>query len=121
MGRKDAGYVDNYRGWYDASGCGRCYDYCRWVGNTPNPRRNPATMTRYGNSWWSCRKAGTSGSYTGKGAYGSRFKFRKCNGKGGKPLRRTFTAYRTRRRRFVRRHRVRYLWHTHTWHTHTHY
>merc|ERR1711998_462182 len=101
--RKDAGYVDNSRGWYDASGCGRCYDYCRRVGNTPNPRRNPATMTRYGSSWWSCRKAGTSGSYTGKGAYGSRFKFRKCNGKGGKPLRRTFTAYRTRRRRFVRR------------------
>lgn len=101
----DPGYSDQYRGWYDASGCGRCYDYCRWVGNTRNPRQNPATRTQYGVSWWSCRKAGGSSPYTGKGAYGSRFKFRKCNGKGGTPLpaqrrRRSWRRPQRRRRSF---------------------
>merc|ERR1711998_217177 len=90
--RKDAGYADRYRGWYDASGCGRCYDYCRWVGNWRNPNRNPAWRTKIGNayhggsgSWWSCRRAGTSSSYSPVGQYGSRFRHRKCSYEGAIP------------------------------------
>ena len=30
----DSGWTDNYRGWYDVQGCGKCNDYCRWVGNS---------------------------------------------------------------------------------------
>ena len=32
--KADAGYNDAYRGWYDVQGCGKCNDYCRWVGNS---------------------------------------------------------------------------------------
>jgi len=28
----DYGYSDNFRGWYDVTGCGAANDYCRWVG-----------------------------------------------------------------------------------------
>ena len=45
----DAGYVDAYRGWYDASGCGICQDYCRWVGNS-GPGGDPSKRTTHGSS-----------------------------------------------------------------------
>jgi hypothetical protein len=31
----DLGYGNRERGWYDVQGCGKCYSYCRWVGNSP--------------------------------------------------------------------------------------
>merc|ERR1719326_2886209 len=30
---RDVGHEDEYRGWYDVQGCGRCLEYCRWVGH----------------------------------------------------------------------------------------
>ena len=108
-GTGDAGYTDNYRGWYDASGCGICQDYCRWVGNSGSGG-DPSTRTSSGDSFWSCRKAGGKASnpgtnqkdfcpdpsntnirsvggcgtddYSAKGYYGDTFTFEKCSGQG---------------------------------------
>ena len=55
----DAGYEDEYRGWYDVQGCGKCNDYCRWVGSAGSGG-DPALLVRKGGSVWSCRKAGTN-------------------------------------------------------------
>ena len=46
---RDDGYGDSYRGWYDASGCGICQDYCRWVGNSgsggdPHEKQHTETL-----------------------------------------------------------------------------
>lgn len=30
----DAGFADAFRGWYDVQGCGKCNDYCQWVGGS---------------------------------------------------------------------------------------
>ena len=80
----DAGYVDAYRGWYDASGCGICQDYCRWVGNS-GAGGDPSKKTTHGSSWWSCRAAKGTSTYTGKTEYGSTFGFAKCSGQGATP------------------------------------
>ena len=87
---RDDGYDDIYRGWYDASGCGVCHDYCRWVGNSGSGG-NPATQTISNKSWWSCRQAGgasgpgNTDTYTVKGFYTNMFTFKKCSGKGAIP------------------------------------
>ena len=49
----DRGYDDEYRGYYDASGCGICNDYCRWVGNSGSGG-DPANSVTSGESFWSC-------------------------------------------------------------------
>merc|ERR1719420_2867768 len=61
----DEGYVDDYRGWYDVSGCGTCNDYCRWVGDDGSGGA-PSSRLSHGGSWWSCRLAGTNDLYTGR-------------------------------------------------------
>jgi len=78
----DAGYGDNYRGWYDVQGCGKCNDYCRWVGKSGSGG-DPSARTSFGSSYWSCRPAGEATSHTPKGAYGSSFSFPKCAAKSG--------------------------------------
>ena len=103
------GYADNYRGWYDASGCGICQDYCRWVGDSGSGG-DPSVRTSSGDSFWSCRKAGGKASnpgtnqkdfcpdpsntnirnvggcgtddYSARGYYGDTFTFEKCSGQG---------------------------------------
>ena len=110
-GTGDAGYSDSYRGWYDASGCGICQDYCRWVGNSGSGG-NPVSKTSHGDSFWSCRKAGGASStpgtfkkdfcpdrsntnirnvggcgnndYSARGYYGNSFTAKKCTGQGAK-------------------------------------
>jgi len=85
----DAGYTDNYRGWYDVQGCGHCLDYCRWTGHMGSGG-NPASKTVHKHwcpyastsSHWSCRLAGTSDAYTGSGHFGSTFSYKKCAGEG---------------------------------------
>lgn len=81
----DLGHADMYRGWYDTTGCGQCVDYCRWVGNS-GPGGDPALKTTMGSgaaqSFWSCAMAGATVQYTGAGAFGAAFKFKKCSGKG---------------------------------------
>jgi hypothetical protein len=109
--KKLAGYSDSYRGWYDASGCGICQDYCRWVGNSGSGG-NPVSKTSHGDSFWSCRKAGGASStpgtfkkdfcpdrsntnirnvggcgnnnYSARGYYGNSFTAKKCTGQGAK-------------------------------------
>ena len=80
----DAGYADAYRGWYDASGCRICQDYCRWVGNSGSGG-DPSIKTQHGSSWWSCRAAKGTSTYTWQNAYGSAFGFAKCSGQGATP------------------------------------
>jgi len=80
----DAGYNDDYRGWYDVQGCGECNDYCRWVGNTGS-LGDPSANFHLGQdgagnpSWWSCRLAGTTDTYSARGLFTS-FDFQKCAG-----------------------------------------
>ena len=108
-GTGDQGYADTYRGWYDASGCGICQDYCRWVGDSGSGG-DPSVRTSSGDSFWSCRKAGGKASnpgtnqkdfcpdpsntnirsvggcgtddYSARGYYGDTFTFEKCSGQG---------------------------------------
>jgi len=86
----DVGYPDAYRGWYDVQGCGRCNDYCRWVGylgsgGDPkqrmevNPGNRPYSDHQF--SIWSCALAGTSVRYTWSGHF-QHWSFRKCSGQG---------------------------------------
>jgi len=81
----DAGFVDNFRGWYDAQGCGECLDYCRWVG-TSGSGGDPALQTKHGESYWSCFLAGHGDPYTKgndgtlKDHFGATFLHKKCVG-----------------------------------------
>jgi hypothetical protein len=77
----DLGYTDTYRGWYDLQGCGKCYNYCRWVGNS-GPGGDPSIATTYlrkgatSKSFWSCVS-----TKTGYNTHSS-FAFKKCSDKG---------------------------------------
>jgi len=89
---QDQGYNDAYRGWYDVQGCGECNDYCRWVGNSGS-HGDPSGMTASGlgqpnadgqqpdgnPSFWSCRLAGTTDTYSYRGQFSS-FEFPRCAG-----------------------------------------
>lgn len=84
--RIDAGYYDKYRGWYDVQGCGKCYDYCRWVGNS-GPGGNPKNKTikkmkGKSKSWWSCRLANKKGRYSTRKKWKKGFNYKKCVKKG---------------------------------------
>ena len=80
--RKDAGYYDIYRGWYDVQGCGKCNDYCRWVGNS-GPGGNPKNKTikkikGKSKSWWSCRLANKKSIYSTRKKWSKGFNYKKC-------------------------------------------
>jgi len=80
----DAGYTDSYRGWYDVQGCGKCNDYCRWVGDTGSggdPSKKLQVPGGKNPSWWSCRLAGSSSNYSTRNHFKS-FPYKKCSGKG---------------------------------------
>ena len=84
--RIDAGYYDKYRGWYDVQGCGKCYDYCRWVGNS-GPGGNPKNKTikkikGKSKSWWSCRLAKKKGRYSTRKKWKKGFNYKKCVSEG---------------------------------------
>lgn len=86
--RFDAGYYDKYRGWYDVQECGRCNDYCRWVGNSGSGG-NPAKRTRKkkkgkGKSWWSCRLGNKKKSYSNRNKWRNGFRYKKCIKEGAK-------------------------------------
>jgi len=75
---EDDGYNDEYAGWYDVQGCGRCLDYCRWVGDSGSGG-SPEEQQRLGTSWWSCRLAGSSAAFTPAGKY-SHWRLKRCSG-----------------------------------------
>ena len=80
--RIDAGYYDKYRGWYDVQGCGKCYDYCRWVGNSGsggNPKNKTIKKIKgKSKSWWSCRLANKKGRYSTRKKWKKGFNYKKC-------------------------------------------
>jgi hypothetical protein len=81
----DAGWEDNYRGWYDVQGCGKCNDFCRWVEGTDtggNP--SESTTNEEVGSYWSCRLAGGEEAYTAKGKYLA-WSYEKCDHQGASP------------------------------------
>jgi len=82
-GNEDEGYADEFRGWYDVQGCGKCNDYCRWVGDC-GPGGSPAADVEHGCSWWSCRLAGGSSSKTERGHFRT-WGLAKCAERGANP------------------------------------
>jgi len=72
----DFGYkTDAYAGWYDVQGCGKAFDYCRWVGDC-QPGGNPALRQVFycdasptSPSFWSCALAGSGTEYTPQGNF----------------------------------------------------
>lgn len=79
----DAGYDDKFRGWFDLQGCGKCNDFCRWVGNTGSGG-DPSVKTVHGASFWSCRLAGSNDAYTPKDFFTS-WPYPKCSIQGAAP------------------------------------
>jgi len=77
----DEGWRDAYQGWYDVQGCGLCLDYCRWVGNSGSGG-DPSTRQQAGESFWSCRLAGTAHAYTDPGYFPEPWAYAKCDGEG---------------------------------------
>jgi len=74
----DPGYTDEYRGWYDVQGCGKCNDYCRWVGGSESGG-DPIYQVTMLKSWWSC--AIGSSTKTAKNYFTS-FNFVRCESEG---------------------------------------
>ena len=87
--RYDPGYRDKWRGWYDVQKCGKCHDYCRWVGDS-GPGGNPSKRTTRkvkgkGKSWWSCFLADASqgqGTYSSNKKWKKKFKYTRCSKEG---------------------------------------
>ena len=55
----DEGFEDEWRGWYDGNGCGKCNLYCRWVGESGSGG-SPYLRAIYEKSYWACESATSS-------------------------------------------------------------
>lgn len=77
---EDLGWNDDFGGWYDVQGCGRCHDYCRWVGESGSGG-DPTEQLEHEASWWSCRLAGSVQTYTDRGLFSS-WAFPRCSEEG---------------------------------------
>jgi len=95
LSNHDEGYADEFRGWYNWSGCNKCFDYCRWVGHCGSGGdpsiRTKFTCMKFGEtktSWWQCRKAGTSDAYSNNwfNPFDGNFEYKMCSGEGGEGL-----------------------------------
>jgi len=87
---ENSGADDNYRGWYDVQGCGKCHDYCRWIGGDGHSGGDPEFMTvnplSQDGVYWSCRLAGTHGDGTPVGAFQDvGWRHPRCEKEGGIP------------------------------------
>jgi hypothetical protein len=60
----DRGWDSDYNGYYDVQGCGKCKDFCRWVGNS-GPGGDPRSQLKYGDSYWACVITGDDDSAWG--------------------------------------------------------
>jgi len=86
------GHWDKHRGWFDFQGCGKCYDYCWWVGD--NGSQVPDPMTMSGGLWaegayWTCR---TGENDISNGSFIDGWSLQRCSGKGATPARSWYTA-----------------------------
>lgn len=87
--RYDPGYRDKWRGWYDVQKCGKCHDYCRWVGDS-GPGGDPSKRTTKKirgkrKSWWSCWLADASEGhkiYSSNKKWKKGFKYTRCSKEG---------------------------------------
>lgn len=77
----DAGYHDDYRGWFDIQGCGECNDFCRWVGAGGGGDPFVSQSTENG-AYWSCHLAGSEEEYTVKDHF-ARWMHPRCPAEGG--------------------------------------
>jgi len=75
----DAGYGDDFRGWFDIQACGQCNDYCRWVG--AGSGGDPFSSQVQGDSFWSCHLSGSDDEYTPQNHF-ARWMHPKCDGRG---------------------------------------
>ena len=76
----DLGYKDDFRGWYDTRDCGKCNDYCRWVGNSFSGG-DPSLTTVHKTSFWACHRPDNQYfDYKNKGV----FLHKKCAQRGDK-------------------------------------
>lgn len=84
--RIDPGYVDKWRGWYDVQKCGRCYDYCRWVGDSGrggNPRKRTQKKKKgKKRSWWSCWLGNGKRTFSSNKRWKKSFKYNRCSKEG---------------------------------------
>lgn len=78
---------DEFRGWYDVQGCGRCHDYCLWTG-TAGPGGDPQQHLVYDkisdywdSSHWVCLLAGSS-TYEPMSNYMAWWHLTRCDGEG---------------------------------------
>lgn len=51
---------DEFKGWYDVSGCGECFDYCRWAGDgeVGDPSQTVFFKNDTFQATWICNLAG---------------------------------------------------------------
>jgi len=102
----DKGFTSWWRGWYDVQKCGRCWDYCRWVGDSAQVGRlklkigdenkiSPYKVRTlehpgHGVAYFSCRLAGSFEDYTPPGYFKSFSGVYGCgwNGRGGEHVKR---------------------------------
>ena len=73
---------DSWRGWYDIQGCGKCNDFCRWVGAGNIHGGDPNIKLTIVDSYWSCRRAGTVETYSPSGSLDYVKSWVKCAHKG---------------------------------------
>jgi len=75
----DAGYEDEFRGWYDVQGCGQCNDYCRWVG--AGSEGDPFESQSQNGAFWSCHLSSSDDEYTPQDHF-ARWMHPRCDGRG---------------------------------------
>jgi len=75
----DAGYSDEFRGWFDIQECGQCNDYCRWVGSGSGG--DPSQSQSKNGAFWSCQLSGATDAYTPQDHFAS-WMHPRCDGRG---------------------------------------
>lgn len=76
---------DPYAGYYDIQRCGKCNDFCSWVGPVGDGSRvNPEYKAYTDTDYFACKLAseGPDAPLTEKGYFDSSFRYQKCAGEG---------------------------------------
>lgn len=76
---------DPFGGYYDIQRCGKCNDFCSWVGPEGDGSRvNPEYKAYTDTDYFACKLSGgeAEDSLTEKGHFGASFRYQKCTGEG---------------------------------------